>query len=515
MNTLAIRTPGWASLPLILFFFASARGVRAADYFLTIGGGAAPSSNQVSLERNAFLLQSLVAQQFRGSVRHDIYFADGESAGRDLQYKLPPEEVPRVNRLLAEVTGVTDELGFAYRSSEIPDQRGAATRQEVLAWFRDVGSQLQPSDRLYIYFTGHGGRALDPKQPRNTRLHLWNRESLDVIELARELEKLPAELPVVLVMVQCYSGGFADLIFNAADPGQGIAGHNRCGFFSTVHDRPAAGCTPDVEEENYQEYSSYFLAALTGQTRTGQPIASCDDDGDGRVSFAEAHAYALLTSPTIDISVCTSDVVLRAVSRTEEKGRDDLVTGREPYDQLLALASVVQRQVLEGLSQQLGLDEQARMAAAQKLAERLAQEKKDVEQQQAQQRKARASLRGRIHGRLTFRWPELVNRWNPQVATLLGEQSAEVVQMIEADVDFAGLTKVNDELKALEQRVLELDSQWARCQRLIRTLENVALAANLPKVADPQVQERYARLLAAEAACLPAPSASVAATAQP
>ena len=63
-----------------------------------------------------------------------------------------------------------------------------------------------------------------------------------------------------------------------------MSGANRCGFFATVHDRKAAGCTADIDEANYQEYSTYFFAALRGKTRTGTPITPPDYDGDGRVS---------------------------------------------------------------------------------------------------------------------------------------------------------------------------------------------------------------------------------------
>ena len=107
-------------------------------------------------------------------------------------------------------------------------------------------------------------------------------------ELTRHLDKVPAEVPVVVVMVQCYSGGFANLIFRQGDPLKGLARANRCGFYATVETRPAAGCTPDINEENYQEYSSYFWAAMLGATRTGQAVSSCDYNEDGVVSFAEA-----------------------------------------------------------------------------------------------------------------------------------------------------------------------------------------------------------------------------------
>ena len=49
--------------------------------------------------------------------------------------------------------------------------------------------------------------------------------------------------------------------------------HPRKSWLSlTVHDRPAAGCTPDINEANYAEYSSYFIAALSGIDRLGQTI---------------------------------------------------------------------------------------------------------------------------------------------------------------------------------------------------------------------------------------------------
>ena len=145
-------------------------------------------------------------------------------------------------------------------------------------------------------------------------------------DFVARLDKLDPQVRVVLVMVQCYSGGFANCIFNEGDAKKGVTGANRCGFYATVHNRPAAGCTPDIDEENYQEYSSSFWSAICGQTRTGQPVAPPDYDGDGRVSFAEAHAYTVLTSNTIDIPVKTSDAFLRAVSKTKDDNLQDLIT---------------------------------------------------------------------------------------------------------------------------------------------------------------------------------------------
>ena len=55
-----------------------------------------------------------------------------------------------------------------------------------------------------------------------------------VKEFAGYLEKLPPGVQVVLVMVQCYGGGFADVIYTGGDAGKGLSPRNRCGFFATV-----------------------------------------------------------------------------------------------------------------------------------------------------------------------------------------------------------------------------------------------------------------------------------------
>ena len=136
-----------------------------------------------------------------------------------------------------------------------------------------------------MYLTGHGGKGSDAQNPH---FFLWNRQQVPVKEFVTRLDKLDPDVHVVLVMVQCYSGGFANCIFNEGDPSKGMSAANRCGFYATVHNRPAAGCTPDIDEENYEEYSSSFWAAIAGHSRTGQMVEPRDCDADGRVSFAEA-----------------------------------------------------------------------------------------------------------------------------------------------------------------------------------------------------------------------------------
>src|SRR5262249_21160073 len=143
-----------------------------------------------------------------------------------------------------------------------------------------------------------------------------------------------------------------------------------------------AGCTSDISEEDYKEYSTYFWAALYGKTRLGEAIVRPDYDGDGKVSFDEAHAYVQLMSDTVDIPVCTSDAFLRAFSKTTATGKDDVLTSDFPYAQLISHASAAQRAVIDGLSTQLSIFGNQRGTAARNAAEQFQKDRRGFEQQQ-------------------------------------------------------------------------------------------------------------------------------------
>jgi hypothetical protein len=261
-----------------------------------------------------------------------------------------------------------------------------------------------------------------------------------------------------------------------------------------------------------------------------------DYDGDGDVSCDEAHAYALLTSTSVDISVKTSDAFLRAFSRTGKGGEKnnqanggsakakkarkarpplersedaqrrretapaELLTADTPFDQLLAVAAPPDQAVLSGLSAELGLDQPRRSKEAKNRAADLMKEKKKLEGRYRKKSGEYFRLAGQIRRVLTNRWPELSNRWHPAVSKLLSDEADAVVQLIESHPRYARLEQLRGEIEELSEDRLELDRQWAKCQRLIRTLENVALAANLPRVAPSDVQRQYRELLAAESA---------------
>ena len=531
----------WLVLPLC----ASAT-LHAEDVFLTIGGGYNPSGNQVSLEKNAQLFQRILTETYPDGVQHDVYFADGDAEPRDLQFVDPDFEVPRANLLLAQIFNQADEIDYQYRNHQVPNVDGPTSRDAIERWFKETGSALTSGDRLFIYVTAHGGRSPDKDHPHDTTLLLWNRQPLRVHDLAAWLRYVPHNVPVAMVMVQCYSGGFAYAVYDDGHANSGLADADRCGFYATVHDRMAAGCTPDIDEANYHEYSTSFFEALRGKTRFDEPIERPDYDGDGRTSLAEAHAYVVLTSPTIDIPVCTSDEFLRALQKPEEeqpevprrRGRrnretqpdensaqasdadesadaaqeessevpaepeseNPLLTADSPYAELLAQATPVQRAVLEGLSATLEVSGDQRAAAARVRAEEFEKERKRVEEERNTLKREYDQICAEIKQRLLSRWPELSNRWHPLTNQVLTQDSAELIALVESHPRFARLNELQPRLDELADSKLDFERMWVKCRRLERALETVAFVANLPLTASDDEIAGYQRLVAAESA---------------
>jgi len=485
--------------------------VVAEDYFLTIGGGYSPQGNQISLEKNVLWFRSILAETHGAEVRHDVFFADGKDPGRDLQFRDPGVKLPRANELLAQLYGKTRYLKDQYRDHQVDDLAGASTKKNLDRWFDNTGKKLRPGDRLFVYVTAHGGSAKDKKKkPQATGLYLWNVERIEVDDLAAMLDRVNPEVDVVMVMVQCYSGGFANLIFEGGDPSNSLSPQRRCGFFATTHDRVAAGCTSDIREENYAEYSTYFLTALSGRTRLGKPAQQADFDRDGRVSFAEAHAYALIHSVTLDISISARDAFLRKFSKKADKKKQGLTTPDEHVDELFKLATPAERAVITRLSAQLKLDSDRRAKEAGALAKKLMEDKEKLGKEEGKLKKQLGEVKKKLRRVVAFRWPELSNPWHAKVREILKRDGEKIAAAIEQHADFPKYQKLSKKLKQLSTDKMNLDRRWVKCQRLIRTLENIALAENLPKYASPEVLDRYEKLLALESQTLAsqAPTAS-------
>jgi hypothetical protein len=203
--------------------------------FLVVAGGPTPDSNEIALEKNVLYFQRTLDSFGYDPQSATVFFANGNDGQATIRY-------------------IDSQNQEQLKVPEIPYLQGSATLDNLQQWFRQRAVERSP-EPIFFYFTGHG-------IPQT--LLLWEYQELTVPELSSQLDRLPIDTPIVMMMAQCYSGSFADFIYKGGDSSQPLALQTRCGFFATVASRPSVGCTPMVNEADYQDYSSSFFAGLSG-----------------------------------------------------------------------------------------------------------------------------------------------------------------------------------------------------------------------------------------------------------
>ncbi len=322
----------WAgtSLPRAKFHAANARRVAAQAvsgplHVLIVGGGPDRKNNQVAIESNVRYVHHLLPA---GSQTR-VLFANGD---------------PSSKNVLCE----DDQNRPYYRAPNLPQLDGPSEYGSFKTEISSLGRQSDGSP-LLLYFTGHGSPDEESNYDNNV-YDLWRSGELSVRDLAHNLDSLPHSTPVTLVMVECFSGAFGNLLFQDGNPSGSLISRPICGFFASVPQRMAAGCTPEINEADYKDFTGYFFAALTGVDRMGRKVTGADYRRDGHIGMDEAYAYSLIHDDSIDTPVCTSDVFLRHfVSAPDQKV---LSTS---FSIVRTWASAPQRAALDALASDLEL----------------------------------------------------------------------------------------------------------------------------------------------------------------
>jgi hypothetical protein len=334
---------------------------------LLLSGGGDVNDNAVAHEHNVSFAGRTLAALGLPAERQTLLFADGDDPSPDLSYEEPNEG--RRRRLYAIGLWLTAEASsraavLRARNHALGPTRPADSESVLEALADDADAARRAFDRagdgggggggggandLFLYVTDHGVRARDTT---NNLIVLWGSQHLRVRDLGASLDRQPPGRRVVTVMAQCFSGSFAALVHEGGDPRRPVAAHDRCGFFAAPPDRPAAGCSPKNDESLYDDYTTRFFAALGGVDRTGRPAPPADLDGDGRVSYEEAHLAAVQWERTMDVPVSTSEELLR---RHYEGLLRDAAFDRRPVVDVLADARSELRAVAAALADALEL----------------------------------------------------------------------------------------------------------------------------------------------------------------
>ncbi len=508
------------STRILLFAFALATvsECRSEDYFLTVGGGHNPMNNQASLEKNVLFQRQVLVEKRADNPTHIIHFADGHDPSRDLQWRDTDrlDAYPLSHRLLGILFSDRHGMDLSYRNHQISGA-APATRASLKQSLQDLGLELSAGDRLVIYATGHGGPAAiaesDDEELQidarcNTRLHMWESDSVTVEEFSKWLDEIPRRVDVVLIMVQCYSGGFANTLFNEGNSQLGMSSQIRVGFFSQVHDRVSAGCTAAVDSSDYQEYSRYFWEGLREKTFDGRRVDGVDLDGNGDISFLEAHAYAVIESDTVDIPIRSSELMLRQYSGVDPAANDDpqsvdtCFRSDTSLFELASAASAEQRVIIQRLCARVGLDEREAVSEVDGEIETAKEEIERLEEQLSVAERRRDESLDRLKNRVRRRWPELYHGLVPysiELATMHSEEFREFVSSLGAYDAWEAATNYVEEV---ESQLVGLQHREAKLQRLIRACDSVSLEINFRKTASRSEKRTYERMLTIERSTL-------------
>jgi hypothetical protein len=289
-----------------------------------------------------------------------------------------------------------------------------------------------------------------------------------------------------MLVASCYSGGFGDLAFAAADPAKGASRAPRCGLFAGPWDRQTSGCDPNPDRGAQEGYSVHVLHALLGQDRNGKalPPAEIDFNADGRIGLLEAHSRARIASSSIDVPTTTSERFLREV----EHRRGNPSAAILPEDGA----------VVAQLGKRLGLPTRARAELRWKeLSAKLDALDERLDAADAARERAVSKLSGELLGH----WPVLDDPYHGEFAGTVQKNAKAIAAVLDNSPEALELDEVETQIEALDAQLRELEPQEATVLRLLRAYETLSLAASLKARGGPNYQS-YRALLECERAPL-------------
>jgi len=435
-------------------------------HFLAIGGGPHPESNEVSLEQDIELVQRALPAPglvlFAGGSQSASVRELASLAGDPLRLALGDLFAPRSGRQ------------SRYRQPHFAAER--ATLENVEA---RLGQALaRGDDPLLVYVAAHGQPGDEPK---HNAIALWGGRALEVARLAELHEQ--HRRPLRLVATSCFSGGFAELAFAAADAKAGKPSRlARCGLFAGTADRETSGCDPNPDRRAQESYGLHLAHALAGRRRDGSslPQEQADFDGDGRIGLLDAHTWARIEAVSMDVPTTTSERWLRHA----EPGSAPLEPRLLPED-----AAVVER-----LGAALRLPNEP---AARKRWTALDRQLAELDEQLGAAETALADRVADLGTLVLERWPVLDDPFHPDFEATFEQNRVPLEVMLRSSPAAKTRAEADARLGALGARLDTLAVEEARALRLLRAYETLHKAAALHARGGP-AERYYEQLLACE-----------------
>lgn len=460
---------------------------KSDNHFFVFGGGYSAFGNQISLEKNVTYINSIMEENSPLSVTR--LFADGREGSRSTQYILEDTYPNDFQKLIISCLGSTKRVSAQYRPHILEDVQGPLKRKEIDKYFAERAGSFEKEDKLILYYTGHGGRG-SKKAPQDTSILLWHDGSYKMKDFVTKLQALP--VPTVCVMVQCFSGGFQNMVFKEGDPKKGLTEKPVCGFFSTVYSRVAAGCTPKIDDADYQEYSTWFWAGLAGYNRQGKILEKPDYNKDGVVSFDEAHNYTLINLDSIDIPTKTSEIILRTYR--PKKAPPLEITKLSELSVYLKFADPGQKEVIKKLSVECGLGMKSKILDLVSKIKTLSEKIKKRQLLSKALKKTIIASRLKAGRAVRHLYPELYNPFHGDCRAILESHEDDLKKGLSQNKDFLDYKAKYKKGISFQEESYKIDREFVVKQRLLLTMSNVLNEPYFLKHAKPDIVKAYLRV---------------------
>jgi hypothetical protein len=177
-----------------------------------------------------------------------------------------------------ESCGVWPGDGTPYRMVVNGEGSRTAFRQALGA----IGEKLTARDQLFINTTGHGGHHGHGRGP--DLITYPNCERFRCRDFCADLERLPPHRSLVVLMAQCFSGGFNQAVVDAS---------RAASTFIAAATAEQGQSFMSFEDGNWDSFQRNWIAALAGRDVDGTPIGiDAERARSARVSVRQAFEYA-------------------------------------------------------------------------------------------------------------------------------------------------------------------------------------------------------------------------------
>lgn len=462
----------------------------SADSAIIVGGGYDLRGSQAQIELNVKWVQQVLK---RAGLSVHTFYTDGVDEeidvysvdrSRDAEQSVPYEALARVFRNL-------EEANTHYYSNTVPDNSGTTRVDELLPVLSERLSSSENGDVPLLVYNGHGGPSSD--KPDEVTLKLWDNTSLSAREFHALLEKDSSDMR--FVFTQCYSGGFHRLAYKNSSSGLELSDTTRCGFTSESAWRVAEGCSASVETDDYRDYTTYFFAALDGESRDGDslPVSAAEIatiDGVEEVGLRDAHLYTLQYANSTDLSRSTSE---------------DFLTTWQPWlDRWLPVSTSLPdneyKAIAESLAARLGLESD--QVTGRNVRRQLASARKNlltIESQLAELWHDEYGNSRQLQKLAIEKWPVLAAPYTQSYASLISSgQLQQISDWLSGQTEYQSLLQNQNQLQNLYTQQLNAERKITQWYKLLHLRKLSRLKADLYKKGSSKDIDSYERLLACE-----------------